>query len=105
MVGQVTVDVKDFWRTHFVEKFQEREEARALCLFYDNKSGTEKLSEKFTIFEPSFNIKKMLHDFNLAGKRMRLWQRTGESYEHILMKALGYAMFAPRYPNLEIETK
>ena len=36
---------------------------------------------------------------------MRLWQRAGESYEHILMKALGYAMFAPVYPNLEIETR
>jgi len=47
----------------------------------------------------------MLHDFTLAGKRMRLWQRTGESYEHILMKALGYAMFVGDYPNLEIETK
>lgn len=47
----------------------------------------------------------MLHDFNLAGKRMRLWQRAGESYEHILMKALGYAMFVGAYPNLEIETK
>ncbi|HEY8563845.1 MAG TPA: hypothetical protein VIL74_25925 [Pyrinomonadaceae bacterium] len=47
----------------------------------------------------------MLHDFTLAGKRMRLWQRAGESYEHVLMKALGYAMFAPRFPNLEIETK
>jgi hypothetical protein len=47
----------------------------------------------------------MLHDFNLAGKRMRLWQRPGESYEHVLMKALGYAMFAGAYPNLEIETK
>jgi len=47
----------------------------------------------------------MLHDFNLAGKRIRLWQRIGESYEHILMKALGYAMFVGKYPNLEIETK
>jgi hypothetical protein len=47
----------------------------------------------------------MLHDFYLAGKRVRLWQRGGESYEHILMKALGFAMFASRYPNLEIETK
>jgi hypothetical protein len=47
----------------------------------------------------------MLRDFNLAGKRMRLWQRTGESYEHILMKALGFAMFARKYPNLEIETR
>jgi uncharacterized protein YaeQ len=47
----------------------------------------------------------MLHDFNLAGCRVRLWQRAGESFEHILMKALGYAMFVRRYPHLEIETK
>lgn len=47
----------------------------------------------------------MLHDFYLAENRIRLWQRTGESYEHILMKALGYAMFVGKYPNLEIEVK
>lgn len=47
----------------------------------------------------------MLHDFQLAGRKVRLWQRNGKSYEHILMKALGYAMFARRYPTLEIETK
>jgi hypothetical protein len=47
----------------------------------------------------------MLHDFQLAGKRMRLWQRQGESYEHVLMKALGFAMFFPKYPTLEIEVK
>ena len=47
----------------------------------------------------------MLHDFSLAGRRVRLWQRTGESYEHILMKALGFAMFVGEYPNLEIEIK
>ncbi|HEX8734918.1 MAG TPA: hypothetical protein VF721_06340 [Pyrinomonadaceae bacterium] len=47
----------------------------------------------------------MLHDFTLAGKRVRLWQRAGESYEHVLMKALGYAMFAAEYPHLEIEVK
>ncbi len=47
----------------------------------------------------------MLHDFNLAGNRVKLWQRTGESYEHVLMKALGYAMFADEFPQLEIETK
>ena len=47
----------------------------------------------------------MLHDFNLAGKRVRRWQRTGESYEHILMKALGYAMFVEKFPTLEIEIK
>ncbi len=47
----------------------------------------------------------MLHDFNLAGERVRLWQRTGESYEHVLMKALGYAMFVGEFPTLEIEIK
>ena len=47
----------------------------------------------------------MLHDFRLAGRKVRLWQRNGESYEHILMKALGYAMFARQYPTLEIEMK
>src|SRR5687768_6413900 len=45
----------------------------------------------------------MLYDFELVGRRVRLWQRRGESYGHVLMKALGYAMFAPRYPGLEIE--
>ncbi len=34
---------------------------------------------------------------------MRLWQRRGESYGHVLMKALGYAMFVGEYPNLEVE--
>jgi len=47
----------------------------------------------------------MVHDFNLAGRRLRLWQRLGESYEHVLMKALGYALFVEDYPNLEIEKK
>lgn len=47
----------------------------------------------------------MLHDFTLAKRRVRLWQRTGESYGHILMKALGFAMYVRKYPNLEIETK
>ncbi|MDQ3132463.1 MAG: hypothetical protein M3Q99_17080 [Acidobacteriota bacterium] len=47
----------------------------------------------------------MLHDFQLANRRVRLWQRTGESFEHITMKALGYAMFVGEYPHLEIETK
>ncbi len=47
----------------------------------------------------------MLHDFELAGRRVRLWQRIGESYEHVLMKALGFAMFVGEFPNLEIEKK
>ncbi len=45
----------------------------------------------------------MLHDFTLAGRRVRLWQRTGESYEHVLLKALAYTMFVAEYPQLEIE--
>ena len=45
----------------------------------------------------------MLYDFELAGRRVRLWQRRGESYGHVLMKALGYAMFVAEHPNLEIE--
>jgi len=45
----------------------------------------------------------MLHDFELAGRRVRLWQGTGESYEHVLMKALGYAMLVPQFPDLAIE--
>ena len=47
----------------------------------------------------------MQHSFELVGRRVRLWQNRGESYEHVLMKALGYAMFVPHYPNLEIERK
>jgi hypothetical protein len=47
----------------------------------------------------------MLYDFELAGRRVRLWQRTGESYEHVLMKALGYAMFVAEFPALEIEPR
>lgn len=47
----------------------------------------------------------MLYDFELAGRRVRLWQRTGESYEHVLMKALGYAMFVEEFPALEIERR
>ena len=34
---------------------------------------------------------------------MRLWQKPGETYGHVLMKALGYAMFVGEYPGLEVE--
>jgi hypothetical protein len=47
----------------------------------------------------------MLYDFELAGKRIKLWQRPGESYQHVLMKALGYAMFVGEFPQLGIERK
>ena len=47
----------------------------------------------------------VLYDFELAGRRVRLWKRLGESYEHVLMKALGYALFVKEYPGLEIEPR
>ena len=47
----------------------------------------------------------MVHNFELAGRKIRLWQSRGESYEHVLMKALGYAMFVIAYPHLEIERR
>jgi hypothetical protein len=47
----------------------------------------------------------MLHEFKIVGHRVKLWQRVGESYEHVLMKALGYGLYVDEYPNLEIETK
>lgn len=47
----------------------------------------------------------MIHIFELCGKKTRLWQNKGESYEHVLMKALGFAMFAADYPHLEIERR
>lgn len=45
------------------------------------------------------------YDFELGGRRVRLWKRLGESYEHVLMKALGYAMFVSEYPMLQIERR
>ena len=50
-----------------------------------------------------WGLARMLHDFELAGRRVRLWQRRGETYEHVLLKALGFAMYVPEYPSLEIE--
>lgn len=47
----------------------------------------------------------MPFNFELAESRIRLWQRPGESYEHVLMKALGYAMFVADFPHLEIEVR
>lgn len=47
----------------------------------------------------------LLYDFELSGRRVRLWKKQGESYEHVLMKALGYAMFVREFPGLEIERR
>lgn len=49
--------------------------------------------------------REVIHNFELRGRKVKLWQNTGESYEHILMKALGFAMFVGDYPHLEIERR
>ena len=45
------------------------------------------------------------YHLRLAGERLTLHKSAGESYEHVLMKALGYVMFRPVYPQLEIERR
>ena len=45
----------------------------------------------------------MLHRFETASGTIRLWQQRGESYEHVLMKALGYTMHVEEFPGLEVE--
>jgi hypothetical protein len=45
----------------------------------------------------------MLHRFETVKGTLRLWQQRGESYEHVLMKAIGYAMHVEEYPSLEVE--
>lgn len=47
----------------------------------------------------------MLHEFVLRDRRIKLWQRPGESFEHVLLKALGFAMFVEKFPQLEIEAE
>ena len=47
----------------------------------------------------------MQHLFTLAGRPVRLWQNRGESYDHVLLKALGYAMFVGEFPHLVIERR
>ncbi len=47
----------------------------------------------------------MLHNFDIRGKPLRLWQNQGESYQHVLMKALAFAMYSPRFPHLQVEVK
>jgi hypothetical protein len=47
----------------------------------------------------------VLHNFTLAGRPLRLWKDTGESYEHVLMKALGFAMFVETHPRLQVELR
>jgi len=47
----------------------------------------------------------MLHRFEIAGRRLALYQRTGESFEHVAMKALCFGLYVDRYEGLEIERR
>jgi uncharacterized protein YaeQ len=47
----------------------------------------------------------VLQIFHFGDEKLRLWQAPGESYEHVLMKALAYSLFSPAYAPLEIETR
>lgn len=47
----------------------------------------------------------MLHRYEVAGRTLRLEQRVGESFEHVMMKALCYGLFVGRYDGLEIERR
>jgi hypothetical protein len=68
-----------------------------------NKRWSERFDE--TSAQPFIPHPSALIPFDLAGRRVRLWKRLGESYEHVLMKALGYAMFVAEFPMLEIEQR
>ncbi len=50
------------------------------------------------------HLSKTYH-FRIAGERVTLYKKDGESYEHVLMKALGYGMFQPQFPHLKIERR
>ena len=47
----------------------------------------------------------MLFRFDIAGRRLPLYRRAGESFEHVMLKALCYALFVERYEGLGIETR
>ncbi|HYE76215.1 MAG TPA: hypothetical protein VEF04_22910, partial [Blastocatellia bacterium] len=44
-----------------------------------------------------------LYHFRIHDTSLKLYKRVGESNEHVLMKALGYALFNKAYPALDIE--
>lgn len=43
------------------------------------------------------------YHFRIGARRLTLHKRHGESYEYVLLKALGYALFHRELPQLEIE--
>ena len=47
----------------------------------------------------------MLLKFEVLGRKLPLYKRAGESFEHVMLKALGYGLFAEKYEGLEIERR
>ncbi|NOT46429.1 MAG: hypothetical protein HOP17_01580 [Acidobacteria bacterium] len=47
----------------------------------------------------------MLHVFEIKREKLRLWQAPGESFEHVLMKALAYTLFIREHPKLQVEVR
>ena len=47
----------------------------------------------------------MLLRFEIAGRRLPLFRRAGESFEHVMLKAMCYGLFVDRYEGLEIERR
>lgn len=45
----------------------------------------------------------MLYDWTLRGVRVRLWKSSGESFEHVALKALGFLLYVTEYPEMKIE--
>lgn len=70
---------------------QSRAVILAVCFF-----GAKTAMGSFVKLSDTYHLR-------IVGERITLYKRAGESYEHVLMKALGYAMFRPTYPSLEIE--
>ncbi len=45
----------------------------------------------------------MLYRFQVAGRKLPLFKRKGESFEHVMLKALCYGLHAERFERLEVE--
>lgn len=50
------------------------------------------------------NLAETYH-FRVAGTRLTVYKKRGESYEHVLMKALGFVLYLPHFPLLEVERR
>jgi hypothetical protein len=94
-------------RIHSVKTKGKRSGAENIADTNDSKVSRRrgKNFECLTYAESEAKMANMQHSFIIAEQSLRLWQNRGESYEHVLMKALGFAMFIAEYPDLQVEVK